>query len=530
MLYRQHNQARFIDKHPGIANPEVSKILGESWKSEPASVKEKWKLLAEEEKLRHLPGPNLRDSRQQQVRRDEFDATSPDAKRRRYNQGGYVQSPQGVPQGRQTAPVTPFPLNPHSYTQPQAHSGHGQQNVMRRESLPRPDQLLRGVVSPPARSPGPGLMGPPPRPGQSHQQRVMMQGPSTHDPTLTLPPLQTTGDQSRSVEAMVMSMPYIAKVKILNQIAPSLKPPGPTSPTTGVRGGIVAVEGDDIKAVKVLVRWLQEFFEKGGEHVLRVMDGPKVPTRGGEPATLDGYLNVLLEWHAHSKEMIEFITTPITATGSPPSASASIPAVAEQREAETDAENAGSIEADKETQTGIDTDTASNEDAMDTDDPTAASSARPKATAEPAPSSTAITTIAATANANPAPTSPVRTTTPATPLTPLILLPTYALHASNSYSSHIPITDFYSPADHWQWVATLWRGIVGPDVTVYIKDCGAEEMEREKSVEVKEELKCVLLRKLRGKEVGETAARRVGFEVGEWVRGLGKGVGVPGRA
>ncbi|KAL2351990.1 high mobility group box domain-containing protein, partial [Cryomyces antarcticus] len=53
MLYRQHNQARFIDKHPGIANPEVSKILGELWKSEPASVKEKWKLLAEEEKLRH---------------------------------------------------------------------------------------------------------------------------------------------------------------------------------------------------------------------------------------------------------------------------------------------------------------------------------------------------------------------------------------------------------------------------------------------------------------------------------------------
>ncbi|KAK5012957.1 slightly ste11-like protein [Cryomyces antarcticus] len=476
-----------------------------------------------------MPGSNLRDPRQQQVRRDEFDATSPDAKRRRYNQGGYVPLPQGVPQGvpqgRQTAPVTPFPFNPHSHIHPQAHSGHGQQIVMRRESLPRPDQLLRGVVSPPARSPGPGLMGPPPRPGQSHQQRMMIQGPSTHDPTLTLPPLQTTGDQSRSVEAMVMSMPYIAKVKILNQIAPSLKSPGPTSPTPGVRGGIVAVEGDDIKAVKAL-----EFFEKGGEHVLRVMDGPKVPTRGGEPATLDGYLSVLLKWHAHSKEIIEFITTPVTATDSPPSASASVPAVAGQRKAETDAEKAVIVEIDKETLTGTDTDTASNEDAMDTDGPTAASSASPKGTAEPAPTSTAITIITTTVNANPAPTSPARPTTPTTSLTPLILLPTYALHASNSYSSHIPITDFYSPADHWQWAATLWRGIVGPDVTVYIKDCGAEEMEREKSVEVKEELKCVLLRRLKGKEVGETAARRVGFEVGKWVRGLGKGVGVTGGA
>jgi len=36
----------------------------------------------------------------------------------------------------------------------------------------------------------------------------------------------------------------------------------------------------------------------------------------------------------------------------------------------------------------------------------------------------------------------------------------------------MPINDAYSPVAHWQWLATLWRGCAGPDVTVVIKGTG----------------------------------------------------------
>jgi HMG box factor len=32
----------------------------------------------------------------------------------------------------------------------------------------------------------------------------------------------------------------------------------------------------------------------------------------------------------------------------------------------------------------------------------------------------------------------------------------------------VPIADAYAPVDHWQWMATLWRGVVGADLVVYV--------------------------------------------------------------
>ncbi len=39
--------------NPGLANPEISKIIGELWREEPEEQKNQWKRLAEEEKQRH---------------------------------------------------------------------------------------------------------------------------------------------------------------------------------------------------------------------------------------------------------------------------------------------------------------------------------------------------------------------------------------------------------------------------------------------------------------------------------------------
>jgi RuvB-like protein 1 (pontin 52)/HMG box factor len=47
MLYRQHFQAAVVARHPGLANPEISKIIGRQWREEDQDVKDTWDALAE---------------------------------------------------------------------------------------------------------------------------------------------------------------------------------------------------------------------------------------------------------------------------------------------------------------------------------------------------------------------------------------------------------------------------------------------------------------------------------------------------
>ena len=47
ILYRQHHQAAVVAQHPGLANPEISKIIGEQWRSLTTRSKNEWKALAE---------------------------------------------------------------------------------------------------------------------------------------------------------------------------------------------------------------------------------------------------------------------------------------------------------------------------------------------------------------------------------------------------------------------------------------------------------------------------------------------------
>ena len=124
--------------------------------------------------------------------------------------------------------------------------------------------------------------------------------------------------------------------------------------------------------------------------------------------------------------------------------------------------------------------------------------------------------------------------------------------------------------DHWQWGATLWRNVVGADITVAVQGCapsvggeeadtgsgkvggkevskqagenGAGERDRKRkaagsvsgsaggsgagnAVEVKlEDARAVIVRGEAGGGVAVGALRRVGFEIGEWVRGWGERV------
>jgi len=105
---------------------------------------------------------------------------------------------------------------------------------------------------------------------------------------------------------------------------------------------------------------------------------------------------------------------------------------------------------------------------------------------------------------------------------PLLVIPRYTLHTSNVWASALPINDTYSPADHWQWVATLWRGIVGPDFTVYVRssedppDTAAPPGFSRPAVEIREDLGTFIMKG--GGKVEEGSVRRVAFELGEWAR------------
>lgn len=46
ILYRQHHNAGVVAQNPGLANPGISKVIGELWRNESAEEKERWKTFA----------------------------------------------------------------------------------------------------------------------------------------------------------------------------------------------------------------------------------------------------------------------------------------------------------------------------------------------------------------------------------------------------------------------------------------------------------------------------------------------------
>ncbi|KAF2200506.1 hypothetical protein GQ43DRAFT_373670 [Delitschia confertaspora ATCC 74209] len=493
ILYRQHHQHAIVARNPGLANPEISKIIGEQWKAENDTEKKVWQDLAQEEKARHqeqypeyryqprrlgkpgslpsnlseqhatvdkyrcprcggrsiktptspflntsgipcLPPPNISDNLTPTIRyipmMNNLDLESPALRRQRPGPSNLsnIQVP------TLAAVDTPMysPLSPDSKRRRYDYPDSGRRSDTgpyythaRRESLPPIRQSPLNTAT----------MAPPRTPRRVSADLSVM--------------LSQVHDQSRSVEAMAMSVPYNIKIRVLGRITPPLKEPGPTSPANQVRGAILAVEGDDLAAIGELSTWLKDFLEKDKEYHPRIAQPPTMSGEDKKDVTFEDYLDLIREWHAKSREMIEFITTPM----SPPAISNS-----------TDSNSTNS-----------------------------------NASSHSEPSNAHVST------------SPK----------PIVILPTYQLHASNVYTSRIPITDAYSPTDHWQWMATLWRGTVGPDLTIYVESGERKEGGTSKLVEVDDQVRYLTVRKEKGARFEDSALRRVGFEVGEWVRGIG---------
>lgn len=55
ILYRQHHQAAVVTHNPGLANPEISKIIGMQWRALKEGEKNEWRALAEVCEKSYLP-------------------------------------------------------------------------------------------------------------------------------------------------------------------------------------------------------------------------------------------------------------------------------------------------------------------------------------------------------------------------------------------------------------------------------------------------------------------------------------------
>lgn len=353
-------------------------------------------------------------------------------------------------------------------------------------------------------------MAPPPRPSVGFHQQTPRTG--TFDESLRLPPLQTraatSGDegtvvdvgpagsaptpasasasasvsrprgvsfslresQARSIEAMVMSIPFLNKIQVLRKISPALAPPGPASPAVETRGPVIAIEGTDPELMTRVAHVLQTALAGSDDCAVRVWASADETLRSGSVGTVVGtiggspfsrYLQTIQDWHVKSGEMVRFVTThPL-----PP------PAVPEDAVA-------GGEDAVSGAGTGTGTGTVS------------------------------VSVLPGFGGRVP-PRLPVALVTGG-----------FSLTLSDHFASTVPIADAYAPVDHWQWMATLWRGIVGPDLVICVRahNDHAAEQRQQQCVELPTP-GVMVVNAPEGAALLEKTERRLAFEVVEWVRG-----------
>ncbi|KAF9770373.1 hypothetical protein IL306_012106 [Fusarium sp. DS 682] len=546
-----------VSRNPNLSNPDISKIIGEQWKEEPQEVKDNWKALADEEKQRHqqqypdyryqprrgnkaqglrsgsvsaddsgrcskcnlrciatpstpstpFPTPSssearappypytptLRDSEAArrgssgnlQVMRqsyplrradyrevDEYGPESPEMKRRRYNNTvGYhpISSPGsgGRTLSIGAAPQRPYPITP--LTEP---------HFTRSKSGPMP---------PPPR---PAVGGP--WPDQEHRGRLPF------DESLRLPPLQTStplsptttpevdirqlqtpvaglgisnahDPQARSVEAMVMSIPFSRKLSVLSKInhtpISSLGPGILPFEKVENRGAVIAVEGPKPRILKQVGLLVERALSNSTDVALKTWgqmeendaDSERRGSQSDEElsdpnVSLVSCFETMIQWHHKSREMVKHITSqPESLRGSK-----------RERDSDSPVSRRGSVDGDSASKSSRDD------------------------------SGTSKTPVA-------------------------LIKEGFSLTLSDSFASTIPIADAYAPIDHWQWMATLWRGTINPDLVVYVKPSLEDEIAKYGTVDFHKGL--MVVRIAVGKDLDDATERRIAFEVIEWIRG-----------
>ncbi|PWY87301.1 HMG box protein [Aspergillus sclerotioniger CBS 115572] len=536
ILYRQHYQAAVVAQNPGLANPEISKIIGEQWRGLPQETKDEWKALAEEEKARHQQQyPEYR----YQPRRYGRDGNlrngasgishNPPGSTVCSRCGGRVMNPPVSPDTPYTPRVSFFggksaPGEVYTARSAQCRAkdidrihnviklipgGNGEPRLPRQRFVENrsrsPDSKRRRLGVPydiRERSPDSSYPVSPYTPRSAVADSRGLYQPLQHsrparnvkdytspDPSLKLPPLQTAAHapagtltpttpyphDGSSIEATVMTIPFLNKIKVLAKISPPLSPTyhDGSSPR---RGAVIAVDGQDPALVKTMVDFLNNILQKEGRYHTRIFGGPEIRSRESYAdseqmgdATVD-YLNIISSWHRISDEIVGFVK-PSRASSEPQSV---------DEEATPGASPRTIIPKTAELQINS-----------------------PEQSSDNSSVSTVSTGLSFSA-------------------VPVALVPRYQLTTADAFACSVPIGDSYAPLDHWQWMASLWRACVGPDITVYIRECEKEELDRlgGNPVEVRlNDARTIVVRRVTSSpsEIEEKSLKRVGFEIEDFL-------------
>ncbi|KAI1076563.1 hypothetical protein F5B20DRAFT_572782 [Whalleya microplaca] len=629
ILYRQHYQGQVAAQHPGLANPEISKLIGEQWRKQPDDVKNSWKRLAEEEKVRHSRQyPDYR----YQPRRGGKNAsgrplsTAPggeDPGRCPKCGGRYIATPRtpSTPLSAVTTVVAKSPnmppyINPNPrvvetdhmrrnstssmvsvdgngrrYTQPQLGDidehypmmspigGPPPQDMAKRRRFNGPNVFVPGsppptgyypidpryqprpsVGGPPMSAPGygpgsslprPGIqyrqpnhsghphqavhMQPPPRPSSSYQSVPTPNRPTAgFDESLRLPPLQTQIPNSPSTnsDARPMSgvqpthstsagivngssgtprqqppppppqqqqhqqMPprwsFLLKLDVLRSISPPLKPPGPGGPVFETRGPIIAIEGGAPSILREVAVVVEKALAVSGEYAVKIWSEDTMNNNNNNT-----------------------------------------------NNSSTQQANAGAGETNGKTSTSNGSTTNETHKPSETTEPLP----QKKTTGFLSPLATYVARMlkwhktsddliryvtthpaAAAGSSTDGDDGAKAETSPKLPVA--VIADGYSLTVSDRYAGSLHVADAYRADDHWQWVATLWRGIVGADLTIYVKRAASEaEIQGNNCVEFatgaggnSSSNNTLVLRVVDGRGIDERLERRLGFEIIEWVR------------
>ena len=555
-----------IAENPGASNPQISKILGDRWAKESPEVKAQWKQRAEEESKRHrqqYPGyrfqPKRRGSKnyapgkghgdenltercpkcngiratqantpatparaateeltpsahsepsssgrravpmsagghvdrgsvRRSVRRLEeegYRPESPEAKRRRltHTAGGRGMMPIDVPAYDRRHPgYSNYTPSPAGYDAQGRYYRQTGTPILQHGELPRHHYAS---------------MPPPPRPAawDSPGYQYPMR-PVPGDESVRLPPLKTaltptaspSGDldsrhgypitpatglgissardsPEKSAQEQIMSISFSRKMSVVGKICPPL-----ARATTESRGAIIAVEGPQRDILQYVSQVVEKTLQVCQDARLRSWshDDKLSEAKSDSPDTelqdlMPSIFQEILGWHEKSKEMIRHVTDSNAKEASSPAKSTS-PTTSKDDDVTTQASSGGEASGSATTQ---------------------------PEKANPASSSTSVALIKDGFS--------------------LTLSDRFACATSHSLQQ-------YSPVDHWQWMATLWRGIVGPDLVVHVKPCQQEDMDKLKTVEYQKHLGVLVVRVPAGKSsLDEATERRLNFEVIEWI-------------
>ena len=355
--------------------------------------------------------------------------------------------------------------------------------------------------------------------------------PPLHTPSSNLNRSRSDSDDTsgvKTLEAMIHSIPLLGKIRLLGKVAgppPLIASADSPEIVEGrkSRGPIICIDAADPETIAVITDVLKRNLQAECNVKVFSLTG----LAKGEEVTMQAYLRLIYRYHELSREVTAHVTSAGMVSEKDPDlirAARKMSTVSRQLsevDLKTDPTE-DSPEKSRGAHDSSDQEVKTNPEVADTVD--------------------------------------VVETTGNDGRLPIALLPGWHLTQTDHFAINVPIVDSYSPVDHWQWHLTFWRGIIGADVTVAVQPAGADEANKSPPITavsrnsaglgpagstpdsarpenkndsstsgVKrsstgidihlDDARAIILQAGEKGAVVESALRRAGFEVGEWIRG-----------